>query len=116
VRQCLFNLLSNVAKFCQNSDILLFSAREEATLGQDWVIFGVRDYGIGMSQEQVAHLFEAFTQADSSIARQYGGTGLGLTITKQFCEIMGGSISVESELGKGSVFIIRLPSVVVDNG
>lgn len=116
VRQCLFNLLSNASKFCQNSDILLFAAREDAIPGQDWVIFGVRDYGIGMSQEQLDHLFEAFTQADSSTTREYGGTGLGLTITKQFCEIMGGSISVESELGKGSTFIIRLPSVVVDNG
>jgi signal transduction histidine kinase len=115
VRQCLFNLLSNATKFSNDSEILLFAAHEEMTQGQDWVIFGVRDYGIGMSQEQVDNLFEAFTQADNSTTRQYGGTGLGLTITKQFCEIMGGTIDVDSELGKGSTFIIRLPSVVGAN-
>ncbi|MEK8020175.1 MAG: ATP-binding protein, partial [Candidatus Parabeggiatoa sp.] len=111
IRQCLFNLLSNAAKFSKNDEILLFATREETGTGQDWLIFGVRDHGIGMSQEQSNKLFEAFTQADSSTTRQYGGTGLGLTITKQFCELMGGTISVESEPQKGSTFIVRLPCV-----
>lgn len=109
VRQCLFNLLSNATKFSQNNEILLFATRETGEK-QDWIIFGVRDYGIGMSVEQVNNLFEAFTQADNSTTRQYGGTGLGLTITKQFCELMGGTISVESEVGQGSTFIVRLPA------
>jgi len=95
----------------KNDEILLFATREETGTGQDWLIFGVRDHGIGMSQEQINKLFDAFTQADNSTTRQYGGTGLGLTITKQFCELMGGTISVESEPQKGSTFIVRLPCV-----
>jgi signal transduction histidine kinase len=111
IRQCLFNLLSNAAKFSKDDQILLFATREEIGTGRDKLIFGVRDHGIGMNQEQINKLFEAFTQADSSTTRQYGGTGLGLTITKQFCELMGGTISVESHPQKGSTFIVRLPAI-----
>jgi CheY-like chemotaxis protein len=77
--------------------------------GQSWVEFAVTDTGIGMTAEQQAKLFEEFTQADSSTARRYGGTGLGLAITRKLARMMGGDVTVESELGKGSVFTVRLP-------
>lgn len=109
VKQCLFNLLSNAAKFTKNGEILLFAAREVAQ-ESDEIIFGVRDKGIGMTIDQMNKIFEPFMQADDSSTRQYGGTGLGLAITKQFCEMMKGTVSVESQLGQGSTFVIRLPA------
>ena len=80
----------------------------------EWVVFRVRDSGIGMTQDQLARVFESFTQADASIAAKYGGTGLGLTITRKFCEMMGGTITVESEPHSGTTFTIRLPAEVAD--
>src|SRR5262249_45947222 len=76
----------------------------------DWLRFRVSDTGIGMTQEQMAKLFQPFTQADASTTRQFGGTGLGLTITRRFCEMMGGEIVVDSEAGRGSVFTVQLPA------
>ncbi|HLJ92282.1 MAG TPA: response regulator, partial [Gemmataceae bacterium] len=111
VRQCLFNLLSNAAKFTENGQITLQASRETET-GKEWIRFSVRDSGIGMTPEQQAKLFQAFTQADASTTRKYGGTGLGLAISRRFCQMMGGDISVESALGKGSLFTIRLPALV----
>ena len=113
VRQTLFNLLSNACKFTREGVIDLHIRREQVE-ARDWLEFRVRDSGIGMSPEQARKVFEAFTQADASTTRKYGGTGLGLTITRKFCELMGGSIHVESELGKGTTFIVRLPAVVAD--
>jgi signal transduction histidine kinase/CheY-like chemotaxis protein len=113
VRQNLFNLLSNACKFTQRGTITLEVTRD-AVDGLDWVTCRVSDTGIGMTPEQMAKLFQPFTQADTSTTRQYGGTGLGLAITKHFCQMMGGDIAVESELGKGSTFSIRLPAQVKD--
>ncbi|HSR33689.1 MAG TPA: ATP-binding protein [Anaerolineae bacterium] len=113
VRQSLFNLFSNAAKFTEEGTITLEVARETVE-GSDWVSFRVRDTGIGMTEEQVGKLFQVFSQADTSTARKYGGTGLGLAVTKRFCQMMGGDISVESELGVGSVFTIRLPAALAE--
>jgi CheY-like chemotaxis protein/anti-sigma regulatory factor (Ser/Thr protein kinase) len=113
VRQGLLNLLSNAAKFTEGGQIRLRATREVMD-GVDWVKLSVSDTGIGMSPKQMGNLFQAFTQADASTTRQYGGTGLGLVITRHFCQMMEGDISVESELGVGSTFTIELPAVVAE--
>lgn len=110
VRQVLFNLISNAAKFTEHGTITLDVSREQA--GEEWVRLSVSDTGIGMSPEQRVRLFEPFMQADASTTRKYGGTGLGLNISRRFCEMMGGSISVASEPGKGSTFTVRLPATL----
>jgi signal transduction histidine kinase len=118
VRQALLNLLANANKFTQNGVIAIKAVRELAANGRDsqeqteWVVFNVTDTGIGMTPDQVARLFEEFSQAEASTTRQYGGTGLGLAISKRLCQMMGGDITVASELGKGSTFTIRLPAEV----
>ena len=110
IRQCLFNLLSNSSKFTETGKINLIAKREIKD-DEDWLIFQVSDTGIGMTEEQMSKVFQAFTQADSSTTRKYGGTGLGLVITQQFCQMMGGNIGVESEFGKGAIFTIKLPAI-----
>jgi len=112
VRQVLLNVLSNACKFTQ-SGIIGIHVRLEKTEGREWVAFEIQDSGIGMDDERVARVFEAFTQADASTTRKYGGTGLGLTISRKFCEMMGGKIDVKSQLGAGTSFTIRLPIGVV---
>jgi signal transduction histidine kinase/DNA-binding response OmpR family regulator len=107
VRQILFNLLSNACKFTESGTVELTVTSDAAMEG--FTTFQVKDSGIGMTPEQISKVFEAFAQADSSTTRRYGGTGLGLAITKKFCEMMGGTISVESEPGKGTRFTVRLP-------
>ena len=107
-RQALLNLLSNACKFTEDGQIDLAVRRESAD--GDWIAFRVSDTGIGMSDEQIKKLFQPFTQADSSTTRKYGGTGLGLTISQRFCELMGGHIDVESSSGEGSTFTLRLPA------
>jgi signal transduction histidine kinase/DNA-binding response OmpR family regulator len=114
VRQVLFNLLSNASKFAHSSVIRLTAARTTADDGRDWIELLVQDSGIGLSPEQAAKIFDSFTQADASTTRKYGGTGLGLTITKKFCEMMGGDISVASEPGKGAAFTVHLPARVAE--
>ncbi len=113
VRQSLFNLLSNAAKFTEHGTITL-SATREALDGRDWLTFRVSDSGIGMTTEQMEKLFQPFTQADASTTRKFGGTGLGLTITRRLCQMMGGDITVESTPGRGSTFTITLPADVVE--
>lgn len=108
LRQSLINLLGNAAKFTQNGNIVL-DIRLESVNDNEWAVFKVKDTGIGMTEEQQNKVFDAFTQADESTTRRYGGTGLGLAITKKTCQIMGGDISVESKVGEGSTFTIRLP-------
>jgi PAS domain S-box-containing protein len=105
VRQILFNLLGNACKFTNQGTIFLRVFQDAG----DMIIFEVRDTGIGMTPEQMHKLFQPFTQADPSTTRKYGGTGLGLTLAKQFCQMMGGDITVNSEHGKGSIFTIHLP-------
>src|SRR5437879_10872823 len=114
VRQSLFNLLSNASKFTKNGEITLEAARENSPTNGDWIVFRVSDTGIGMTLEQQEHVFEAFSQADASTARDFGGTGLGLTITKTFCRMMGGNVTLTSEPGKATTFIIQLPTDVRD--
>src|SRR5580704_7784484 len=113
VRQALMNLVSNATKFTSNGTVTVSAAREWTADGEQ-VEFSVVDTGIGMSPDQLAKLFLEFSQADSSTTRKYGGTGLGLAISRRFCQMMGGDISVESELGRGSKFVIKLPVHVGD--
>ncbi len=113
VRQALFNLLSNACKFTERGTISLTVAREVVE-GQDSMVFGVSDTGIGMTPEQLARLFEAFSQADAATTRKYGGTGLGLALSRRLCRMMGGDVTVQSVAGEGSTFTIRLPAEVAE--
>jgi len=109
VRQSLFNLLSNATKFTEAGSITLEATRREIH-GTDWFTFCVRDTGIGMTPEQVKKIFQPFSQANEQTAIKYGGTGLGLTITRRFCEMLGGEIGVESSCNQGSCFTVQLPA------
>jgi adenylate cyclase len=109
LRQILLNLLSNACKFTKNGNITLSVAPASAD-GREWLDFAVSDTGIGMTPEQLDKLFEEFTQGDQSTARRYGGTGLGLAITRRLCRTMGGDVTVTSEPGRGSTFVVRLPA------
>ena len=111
VRQILFNLLSNAGKFTENGAVRLEVARQ-STAGKDWLQFRVTDTGIGMSPDQMARLFQEFTQVDASTTRKYGGTGLGLAISRRFSDMMGGELTVDSAPGVGSTFTLRLPALV----
>jgi signal transduction histidine kinase len=107
LRQILLNLLSNACKFTKAGEVKL--AARKVSNGSNFVEFAVSDTGIGMTPEQQAKLFEEFSQADASTAQHFGGTGLGLAITRKLARMMGGDVTVASELGKGSVFTVRLP-------
>ncbi len=116
VRQTLLNLLSNASKFTDHGTVRLDVTRARAAEGdRDEYTFRVSDTGIGMTDAQQAKLFEAFSQAEASTTRRFGGTGLGLAISRRFCEMMGGTITVESEHGRGSTFTVRLPASVGEN-
>ena len=108
LRQILLNLLSNACKFTKGGEVVLRT--RTIVDGRNWIEFAVSDTGIGMTPDQQAKLFQEFTQADSSTARQFGGTGLGLAITRKLAQMMGGDVTVTSELGKGSIFTVRLPA------
>lgn len=114
VRQILMNLLGNAAKFTEQGTITLMVEREIADSrlpgASAQIIFRVKDTGIGMPPAHVQHLFQAFTQADLSTTRKYGGVGLGLALSQRLCQIMGGEITVQSEPGQGSTFTVCLPA------
>jgi len=107
LKQILLNLLSNACKFTKEGEVAL-RVRKVAD-GRDWVELAVADTGIGLTAQQQAKLFQDFTQADSLTARRYGGTGLGLALSRRLARMMGGDVTVTSEPGKGSVFTVRLP-------
>jgi len=108
LKQILLNLLSNACKFTKDGKVLL----KVINSSEHWIVFEVRDSGIGLTKEQQEKVFDAFVQADTSTTRKYGGTGLGLAICKRFCKLMGGEVSVASEVGVGTIFTIKLPSNV----
>jgi signal transduction histidine kinase len=108
LKQILLNLLSNACKFTKEGEVAR-RVRKVAD-GRDWVELAVADTGIGLTAEQQAKLFQEFTQADSLTARRYGGTGLGLALSRKLARMMGGDVTVTSEPGEGSVFTVRLPS------
>ncbi|MCI0583514.1 MAG: response regulator, partial [Chloroflexi bacterium] len=110
LRQALLNLASNASKFTERGRIRIAVTRQPDEGGRDWATMAVSDTGIGMTAEQMAKLFEEFTQADASTTRKYGGTGLGLAISRRLCRMMGGDITVASAPGQGSTFTIRLPA------
>jgi len=107
--QVLTNLVSNAVKFTDTGEVAVHVALVDGAKDRGHFRFSVRDTGIGMNEEQQRKLFTPFTQADTSTTREYGGTGLGLTITKELVELMGGTIALESTPGKGSMFTVELP-------
>ncbi|GEM_PF-1284953 len=106
LRQILLNMISNAVKFTKEGEVTVATLYAE---GERRLTFVVKDTGIGMSQETVKKLFSRFDQADVSTTRQYGGTGIGMSITHSLVTLMGGTINVYSELGKGSTFVVKLP-------
>jgi signal transduction histidine kinase len=108
LKQCLLNLVSNAAKFTIDGKVTL-AARPVELEGVPFIRMSVKDTGIGMSEETLERLFNPFTQADKDTAKKFGGTGLGLVITRKLAEAMGGSITVESVVGEGSTFTLLIP-------
>ena len=117
LRQILINLVSNAIKFTDKGEVALSikSRLIDPETNTHELLFYVRDTGVGIAPEAIAKLFQSFSQADKSITRQYGGTGLGLVISKQLCELMGGKIGVKSELGKGSTFSFSIQAKATAN-
>jgi CheY-like chemotaxis protein/nitrogen-specific signal transduction histidine kinase/HPt (histidine-containing phosphotransfer) domain-containing protein len=109
IRQILTNLMGNAIKFTQRGGVSVRVSRRNETATQHELLFAVRDTGIGLAADAAARLFQPFTQADASVTRRYGGTGLGLTICKKLVDLMGGRIGVRSEPGRGSVFWFTIP-------
>jgi signal transduction histidine kinase len=109
-RQSLLNLASNACKFTESGCVTMSACRDG-----DRIRIDVRDTGIGMSPGDIGKLFEAFVQLDGSHTRKHGGTGLGLAVSRKFCRMMNGDITVASELGRGSVFTIVLPATAQDS-
>jgi signal transduction histidine kinase len=114
LRQILFNLLSNAAKFTQDGVIGLALERQRDAQA-DSIVLRVRDSGVGIAQNNLERIFDPFVQADGSSTRVHSGTGLGLTLARSFCELLGGTLEAESRLGKGSVFTARIPADLADS-
>jgi CheY-like chemotaxis protein len=112
--QILNNLLSNALKFTEKGEVVLALRIKRMESQRIELTVSVRDTGIGMTPEQLQNLFQPFTQADGSMTRRFGGTGLGLVISRKMVELMGGDIEVTSEPGRGSVFTVRLPFEIVE--
>ena len=111
LRQCVVNLISNAVKFTENGTITIHSKAFEKD-GNKWLAISVNDTGIGMTEEQLGKILQEYAQADSSTAANYGGTGLGLTITTSLIQMMGGYLEVESEYGTGTTFTINVPRYI----
>jgi len=109
VNQCLINLVNNAIKFTEEGYVYL-NVSTESKNNKVWIRLDVEDTGIGIAPDKIKEVFDLFTQADGSTTRKFGGTGLGLTITKQLAHLLGGDIQVKSEVGKGSVFTLRIPA------
>jgi signal transduction histidine kinase/CheY-like chemotaxis protein len=109
LRQTFANLISNACKFTEQGEVRIDIEAMMPRHGMTWLSFQVVDTGIGMSSDQLEHIFDAFKQADSSTTKRYGGTGLGLAISREYCELLGGTIQVESEAGVGTTFTVELP-------
>ncbi len=114
LRQILLNLGSNAVKFTERGGVTFAVAQQEGASGPQRLVLSVTDSGIGMTAEQQVRIFDPFAQADDSTTRRYGGTGLGTTISRHLAELLGGSLAVESEPGRGSDFRLTLP--LVDGG
>ena len=109
LRQILFNLLGNASKFTTNGTVYL-RARRESVGSRDWLVFAVEDTGIGITPAQQERLFEPFAQAEASTRGKYGGTGLGLALSRRFAELLGGDIELQSVPGEGTTFTVRVPA------
>jgi signal transduction histidine kinase len=107
-RQILLNLLSNAAKFTTNGRIVISASRRPGPAGEE-IEVSVSDSGIGMTEEEISRLFKRFSQASADTEKRFGGSGLGLSICASFCTLMGGSIGVESAIGKGARFTVVIP-------
>jgi len=112
-KQIVLNLISNAAKFCENGEISI-DVKGQNSSKRKLIQIDVKDSGIGMTQEQIDKLFQAFTQADASTTRKYGGTGLGLTIVQNLARLMGGGVSVQSQLGEGTTFSVTIQDIEVE--
>src|SRR5262249_8846891 len=110
VRQGVFHLLSNACKFTERGTVSLTVQPEPHVM-----VFEVTDTGIGMTEEQQGRLFQEFSQAEASTSRRYGGTGLGLALSRRLCRMMGGDVTVMSKPGLGSTFTVRLPIEVEES-
>lgn len=109
LRQILLNLIGNAIKFTESGEVWVEAKVESSSVGGAVLELGIHDTGIGIASDRIEAIFESFSQADLSTTRRFGGTGLGLTISKQLVERMGGSIRVASEVGHGSSFFVRIP-------
>jgi signal transduction histidine kinase len=116
IRQVLINLIGNAIKFTERGGIAVAVACVRKSGGEAWMELAVEDTGIGIPDDKLQLIFEKFTQADGSMSRRYGGTGLGLTIVKQLVEVMGGKIAVESRVGAGTKFTVALDFPLAPEG